>query len=136
VWRSTLRFVSPYAIIGKGKIVAVIEAWKLNPDAELPFVQQEIQNRRHRFTRHAIQRMSKRGISDVEVEEATHSGQVIERYPHDKYGPSVLLCGNTLPGRILHVQWGLTLPVKVITVYEPDPGEWKQNFTVRKVRLS
>jgi hypothetical protein len=106
----------------------------LSPDAELQLVQQEVRNRRQRFTRHAIERMSQRGISDSEIEEATRSGQVIEQYPHDKYGPSFLLCGHTLTKRILHVQWGLTLPIKVITVYEPDPAEWEENFTVRKVK--
>ncbi len=104
----------------------------MHPDAKLQLAQQEVLSRRHRFTRHAIKRMSERGISDEEVECATFDGLVIEQYPDDKYGPSFLLCGQTPGGRILHVQWGLTLPVKVITVYEPDPAEWTQNFTARK----
>jgi len=108
----------------------------VNSDTELKLVQQEILIRRHRYSRHAIEQMSKRGISDLEVEQATLSGMVIERYPHDKYGPSFLLCGMTKAGRVLHVQWGLTLPVKVVTTYEPHPLEWEQNFTIRRVKCS
>ena len=102
------------------------------PDPELQQVREEIRRSRHRYSLHAIQQMSKRGISDAEVEQATLTGQVIEQYPHDKYGPSLLLCGQTDKGRVLHVQWGLVLPVKAITTYEPDPEEWDQCFTVRK----
>lgn len=54
------------------------------------------------------------------------SGEVIEDYLSDKYGPSCLIFGTTRSGRPLHVQ--CTHPtrerVKIITVYAPSPEEW------------
>jgi hypothetical protein len=61
-----------------------------------------------------------------QIEEAIDRGEIIEDYPTDKYGPSCLIFGVTTAGRALHVQ--CTYPtqprVKIITVYEPDPGLW------------
>ncbi len=42
------------------------------------------------FTDHAVRQMAKRSIIDTEVVEALLSGQIIEEYPDDKYGPSSL----------------------------------------------
>jgi len=75
---------------------------------------------------HAADQSVLRHIARREVEEALESGAVIEDYPSDKYGPSCLVLGYTKAGRRLHIQ--CTHPVrtriKIITVYEPDPGEW------------
>ena len=51
---------------------------------------------------------------------------IIENYPDDKYAPSALLLGLTADGRALHFQVTLDdAPLaKIITIYEPDPGEW------------
>ncbi len=68
-----------------------------------------------------------RGISVTELEEAiSNRSEVIEGYPEDKYGPSCLILGFTLNGRPLHVQCSYpSRPlVKIVTVYEPDPGLW------------
>ena len=66
-----------------------------------------------------------RRITTKEVEQAFATGEVIEDYPSDKYGPSCLILGSTSAGRYLHVH--CTHPtsdkVKVITLYEPDPNE-------------
>jgi hypothetical protein len=75
-----------------------------------------------------------RGISTGEVAEAIAGGEIIEDYPQDKYGPSVLLFGRTATGRILHVQ--CTYPsrplVKIITVCEPDPTQWDETLKHRR----
>jgi hypothetical protein len=56
--------------------------------------------------------------------EAILSGDIIEEYPEDKYGPSCLILGKTKMGRPLHVQCSLPPTVWIITLYEPDPQEW------------
>ncbi|MFN6069074.1 MAG: DUF4258 domain-containing protein, partial [Pseudanabaena sp.] len=45
-----------------------------------------------------------------------------------------LICGVTQTGRTIHIQSSYpSRPlVKIITVYEPDPNKWNDNFTVRR----
>jgi hypothetical protein len=85
------------------------------------------------FSKHAADRMILRHITVSEIREAIDSGEVIEDYPQDKYGPSCLILGKTKQKRFLHIQCSYPSRslVKVITVYEPDPNEWS-SFRVRK----
>ncbi len=84
------------------------------------------------FTEHAVQQMAKRGIDDDEVLETILSGEIIEEYPADKYGPSCLIYGQTDGGRHLHVVSSLPPRVRIITVYEPDSDEWLNNRRKKK----
>ncbi|MFO7901734.1 MAG: DUF4258 domain-containing protein [Pirellulaceae bacterium] len=63
-----------------------------------------------------------------ELREAVEAGEVIEHYPNDKYGPSCLILGFTTSGRPLHVSCSYpSRPlIKIITVYEPDPEQWRE----------
>jgi hypothetical protein len=45
------------------------------------------------FTEHTARQMAKRNISDDEVVMTISSGEIIEEYPADKYGPSCLIYG-------------------------------------------
>ena len=78
------------------------------------------------FSQHALDQSLKKAISVTELREAVATGEVIEDYPNDKYGPSCLILGWTLARRPLHVQCSYpSRPlVKVITLYEPDPARW------------
>jgi len=67
--------------------------------------------------------MLRRAIRSIEIEEAIAEAEIIEKYPDDKYGPSVLLLGVTRAGRPLHVQVAYER-MRIVTVYEPDPTEW------------
>lgn len=86
------------------------------------------------FSLHATCQVIARAIATAEVGEVIASGEVIEDYPNDKYGPSVLLPGRTPRRRVLHMQ--CTYPtrplVKIITVYEPDPTQWDEALKHRK----
>ncbi len=86
------------------------------------------------LTAHALTRSTQRGIFLDELIEAVGSGDVIENYPHDRYGPSCLLLGYTKSGRALHIQ--LSYPsrplLKIITIYEPTPDQWETNLKTRK----
>jgi len=85
------------------------------------------------FSKHATDQSVLRGISVREIRQAVSVGEIVEDYPHDKYGPSCLILGFTPAGRPLHVQCSYpSRPViKIITVYEPDPDEWIE-FKVRR----
>ncbi len=65
------------------------------------------------------------------------TGEVIEDYPEDHYGPSCLIFGYTEKGRPLPIQTSYPQqnPVKVITLYEPTSERWLADFKTRK-RLS
>ena len=78
------------------------------------------------YSQHALDQTLRRNISVGEVREAVATGEVIEDYPNDKYGPSCLLLGWTASRRPVHVQCSYpSRPlVKVITIYEPDPNLW------------
>jgi hypothetical protein len=78
------------------------------------------------FSLHAVDQTILRGIRVSEIKEAVITGEVIEDYPDDKYGPSCLILGFTGNGRPLHIQCSYpSRPlVKVITVYEPAQDEW------------
>lgn len=75
------------------------------------------------FSQHAVDQSLKRLVSVTEVRDAIISGEVIEDYPADKYGPSCLILGWTQARRAMHVQCSYpSRPlVKIITLYEPDP---------------
>jgi len=78
------------------------------------------------FSKHATDQSLLREISVHEIREAVSTGEIIEDYPDDKYGPSCLILGFSLTKRPLHVQCSYpSRPiVKVITVYEPEAAEW------------
>lgn len=83
--------------------------------------------KQYEFSKHAVDQSIIRDITVAEVEQAiTNQSEVIEEYPEDKYGPSCLILGLTFFGRPLHVQcsYASRPVVKIITLYEPDPGLW------------
>jgi hypothetical protein len=77
------------------------------------------------FSRHAVDQTIRRRITVQEVRESVQTGEIIEDYPNDKYGPSCLIFGRTHASRPIHLQ--LSYPsrplIKVITIYEPDPNQ-------------
>ncbi|MCO5244544.1 MAG: DUF4258 domain-containing protein [Anaerolineae bacterium] len=80
----------------------------------------------YEYSQHALDQSILRRISVKELRETIVSGEVIEDYPDDKYGPSCLIAGETDAGRPVHVHCSYpTRPlIKIITVYEPDPNRW------------
>ena len=86
------------------------------------------------LSKHAVDQSILRQVRVQEIREAIASGQIIENYPEDKYGPSCLICGITKAQRPIHIQCSYpSRPlVKVITVYEPDSRKWNDHFTQRR----
>ena len=81
------------------------------------------------LSEHAFRRAIERNISERDIREAGFTATVVEEYPDDKYGPSLLLLGITESGRPLHAQVSAadTPLVRIITLYEPNPVEWLYN---------
>jgi hypothetical protein len=92
-------------------------------------IQRQLSAGEFEFSRHAFRRVIERNISEREIREAGAKAEVIEDYPDDKYSPSALLLGFTAAGRPLHFQvsFAETDIVRIVTIYEPDPGEWIEN---------
>lgn len=89
-------------------------------------IRHKIRRQEYEYSLHAAEQSVLRHIARREVEETIESGAIIEDYPSDKYGPSCLVLGSTKAGRSLHIQctYPIRSRIKIITVYEPDPGEW------------
>lgn len=82
--------------------------------------------RRLVFRVHALERMSERGITPVEVRHVIETGVVVEDYPTDTPYPSRLLLGfvDLRPLHVVVADNLDNLETIVITAYEPDPGQW------------
>ena len=87
-------------------------------------IQGRIKSGNYYFSEHAVKRMIFRFIKRHEIEETILEGQIIEKYPDDKYSPSCLVYGRTKEGRHLHVLVSLPPNIVIITTYEPNPDEW------------
>jgi hypothetical protein len=78
--------------------------------------------------------MFERGMSREEVRQVLEAGQIIERYPDDvPYGSRLVL--GWAGGRPIHVVAADNFEAHetiVITVYEPDPGQWEPGFRQRR----
>jgi len=97
-------------------------------------IRNKITSEQFELSKHAVDQSIIRKIRLHEIIEAIGNGQIIEDYPNDKYVPSCLICGLTQSGRKVHIQSSYPIRplVKIITVYEPDPQKWNNEFTIRK----
>lgn len=86
------------------------------------------------FSKHTLDQSILRQIRVQEIREVIANGQVIEDYPDDKYGASCLIGGLTGAKRPVHIQCSYPSHplIKIITVYEPDPQRWNNDFTQRR----
>jgi hypothetical protein len=82
---------------------------------------------------HALIRMDERQIDFDDIRRILDAGETIERYPDDTPYPSRLLLG-WIGTRPVHVVIAEDAPdsVLVVTVYDPRPEEWSQDFRSRK----
>lgn len=88
------------------------------------------------FTRHAFERMFSRSIAPEQVRSIVSNGEAIVEYPDDTPFPSTLLLGY-VGSRPIHVLVGRDSSMAIcyiITVYEPDPMIWEDNFKNRRQR--
>ena len=72
-------------------------------------IRRKIASEQFEFSKHAVDQSILRSIGVQEIKEAIATGQVIEDYPDDKYGPSCLISGLTRTIRPIHVSVQLSL---------------------------
>lgn len=96
-------------------------------------VKRRVEATDYRFTIHGFERCAERRISPEDVRRAILSGEIIEAYSEDKYGPSCLILGVGKDGKILHIQCSIR-PVWIITAYDPtlSPHKWDKDFKRRR----
>ncbi|MBD2565066.1 MULTISPECIES: DUF4258 domain-containing protein [Nostoc] len=88
------------------------------------------------FSRHAIQQMFYRRISQKDVKTAISYGEVIEENPDDTPYPSYLIL-DFIEGKPIHVVFSYdeaTDTGYVVTAYIPDTNIWLDGFTTRRQR--
>ena len=85
------------------------------------------------FRLHALQRMFQREISNDDVKRTIESGEVIENYPNDEPYPSRLTLGfvDDRPIHVVFAENSEENEIIVVTVYEPNPTKWEQDFKRR-----
>jgi hypothetical protein len=75
---------------------------------------------------HATEEALAEEITRTEIEATLLNAQILEDYPDWWLGPSCLVYGQTTAGRDIHIVVSYsTLPVTIITVYEPRPPKWR-----------
>ncbi len=86
------------------------------------------------YRAHAVQKMVERGISFVEIDEASDNLRIVNEYENDSPYPSCLAQGFTKRDRPLHMVFAVNHLIQtayIITVYEPERARWTDNFTRR-----
>ena len=86
------------------------------------------------YQRHAVERMAQRRISEEEVSRALLVGETLKEYPHDTPYPSKLLLywSGSRPLHIVVATNDIDGIRIIITVYEPDSGQWENGFKRRR----
>ena len=86
------------------------------------------------FSGHAIQRMFERAIGRDDVKEVVAHGEAVAEYPDDSPYPSRLILGwvNSKPVHVVVAVDRATAACIVITVYQPQPDWWKNDFRTRR----
>jgi hypothetical protein len=90
---------------------------------------------RLQFSGHALRQMFSRGISTADVQLAVATGKVIRHYADDTPYPSSLLLAF-VASRPIHAVVARNEADRtciVVTVYEPDPALWTDDFENRRL---
>lgn len=85
------------------------------------------------FGEHSFRRMFEREISPDDVLEVVYKGEIIKDYPDDKPYPSFLIL-KFVTGKPIHVLVAKNTEngfCFVVTVYEPDPSLWSNDFKTK-----
>jgi hypothetical protein len=95
-------------------------------------IQHAFKKGQYRMTVHCLERSIERSVEVEDIEFAIESGEIIEYYPEDKYGPSCLILGYTKKRRPLHIQCSIQ-PVWIVTCYDPSEKKekWSKDFRRR-----
>ena len=86
------------------------------------------------FRVHAVQRMFERGISPEDVRAVVATGEIVRDYPDDAPYPSRLILGwrGNRPLHVVAADYHEAQETIIITVYQPDPDQWEEDFRSKK----
>ena len=89
-----------------------------------------------RPTHHALRRIQERDLLLQDALDGLETGELVEDYPGDPRGPSVLVFSVTSTKLPLHAVWGIAANdnpmVSLVTVYIPNPSEWLEDNKTRR----
>lgn len=84
-------------------------------------IQRLVKKRDYLFSEHADEERTKDKLTVEEVEQAIHSGEVVEERLDDPRGESRHIVGKTKGGRLIHVIIGARFEKPlIVTVYIPS----------------
>ena len=87
-------------------------------------------------THHALRRVQQRDLLLQDAVASLEHGTLVEDYPNDPRGPSLLLLSYTADKLPLHTVWGIPIIgeqiVSLVTVYVPDPSDWLDDWMTRR----
>jgi len=86
------------------------------------------------FRVHALQRMFERKISEKNILLALKTGDIIEDYSGEMPEPGQLILGyqGRRPFHLVISENRELDEVTIITVYIPDPDQWKKDYRTRR----
>ena len=91
---------------------------------DLEYIRNKVRIGEYDLSEHAHGERQAEHITVKEIEETILSGEIVESYPKDPRGESVLI-GAKLKGRNLHVVCGKRNDrILIVTVYEPKSPTW------------
>lgn len=86
-------------------------------------------------SRHAYDKLTKRGILPLDVISAMENAIVVEDYPDAGRGPSVLVLVDTPETGAVHAVWGIhhenAAVTVLVTAYRPTTDFWTNDFKTR-----
>jgi hypothetical protein len=91
-------------------------------------------NSRLKLSAHAQERRFQRGITRGDIRHVLNTGEIIDEYPSDRPLPSYLVLGwieerdEHRPVHVVAADDDARDVTYVITVYEPDPDLWTDDF--------
>lgn len=104
-------------------------------DVDTQELRQRLGSQPLRWTLHAIREAAADRLSTKDIEAALRAdAQVIQDYPDAARGACCLVLAHLPGGRPVHAVLGYASPhhLVVITVYEPDPKLWSDDFMRRR----
>ena len=99
----------------------------MNSLALLQRIRESVQQGSYRLSVHAERERDADQVTNAEIRETFGAGHIelLEDYPDDPRGHSVLVLGFSNAGVPIHAAIGLSrTQVVFITIYRPDPESW------------
>ncbi|MCB9456980.1 MAG: DUF4258 domain-containing protein [Anaerolineaceae bacterium] len=94
----------------------------------------KLSDRIYIYARHAVFRMAERNFDRAMVESVVKAGETIREYTDDRPFPSRLILGwvDNRPLHIVAADNDAANETIIITVYEPDPNIWNDDFRSKR----